>query len=39
MLSNEELLIALRRKINFDRDQKEVAIDQKSSRNRLFDRL
>jgi hypothetical protein len=39
MLSNEELLIAPRRKMNFDRDQKDAAIDQKSSRNRLFDRL
>jgi hypothetical protein len=27
MLSNEELLIVLRRQINFDRDQKAVAID------------
>jgi hypothetical protein len=34
MLSNEELLIALRRQVNFDRKKK--AIDQKAGRDRLF---
>jgi hypothetical protein len=39
MLSNEELLIALRRQINFDRNQKAAAIDQTTGRNRLFGHL
>jgi hypothetical protein len=38
MLSNEELLIALRRQINFERDQKAAAIDQTTGRDRLVER-
>ena len=38
MLSNENLLIVLRRQINFDSDQKAVTISQKIGRDRLVDR-
>jgi hypothetical protein len=36
MLSNEEILIVLRRKINSDRDQKAAAMDQTTGRDRLL---
>jgi hypothetical protein len=37
ILLEEELLIGLRRKINFDREQKVAAIDQETYRDVLID--